>query len=88
MSLPRGFQGFYRISEGEVYSVHRLLSAPFPKYGCEFPQCPQGRTIFSIGQPGRYTSGCGQESPAWIHGRITSGPPSVWASEYVTELTQ
>ncbi len=60
----------------------RGLSGLLPKYGCEFRQFPQRRTIFSIGWPGRYTSGCGQEFPAWIPGGITSGPPSVWGSEY------
>ncbi len=44
------------------------LRAPLRKFGDAFGPS-------NAGWPGRYTSGSGQESPAWIPGRITSGPP-------------
>ena len=41
--------------------------------------------MFSIGWPGRYTSGNPRRKFVTGPGRITSGPPYVCASEYVTD---
>jgi hypothetical protein len=56
--------GFSLCSRG----VTGWLSARLHKFGEVF-----GRS--SAGWPGRYASGSGHESPAWIPGRVKSGPP-------------